>query len=77
MATMERYPNLPESAILTTRFMTAEGVGEVHDFMPVIAGAATSRVPAQHRPGRAVRPVRPDRADLAGVAAPAGVDRQW
>ena len=27
---------LPESAILITRFMTPDGVGEVHDFMLVI-----------------------------------------
>src|SRR6185437_6477450 len=34
---------LPESAILVTRFMSADGVGEVHDFMPVIHGRATNR----------------------------------
>ncbi len=38
---------LPDSAILVTRFMTPDGVGEVHDFMPVTGGGATDR----HRPG--------------------------
>ena len=33
----------PDTAILITRFMTEDGVGEVHDFMPVIAGGATDR----------------------------------
>jgi GH15 family glucan-1,4-alpha-glucosidase len=45
---------LPDSAILITRFMTPDGVGEVHDFMPVIEGAATSR----HRLVRNIRVVR-------------------
>jgi len=27
---------LPDTAILITRFMTPDGVGEVYDFMPVI-----------------------------------------
>jgi GH15 family glucan-1,4-alpha-glucosidase len=45
---------LPESAILVTRFMTPDGVGEVHDFMPVIQGAATDR----HRLVRNIRVVR-------------------
>src|SRR2546423_6241998 len=34
---------LPDTAILITRFMTPDGVGEVHDFMPVIEGTATGR----------------------------------
>jgi GH15 family glucan-1,4-alpha-glucosidase len=34
---------LPDSAILVTRFMTPDGVGEVHDFMPVAEGGATDR----------------------------------
>jgi GH15 family glucan-1,4-alpha-glucosidase len=34
---------LPDSAILVTRFMSADGVGEVHDFMPVITGRASDR----------------------------------
>jgi len=44
----------PDTAILITRFMTADGVGEVHDFMPVIEGAATDR----HRLVRHLRVVR-------------------
>src|SRR3982751_2065324 len=34
---------LPGTAILITRFLTPEGVGEVCDFMPVIEGEATDR----------------------------------
>jgi GH15 family glucan-1,4-alpha-glucosidase len=45
---------LPDTAILITRFMTPDGVGEVHDFMPVIEGAATGR----HRLVRNIRVVR-------------------
>ncbi len=44
----------PETAILITRFMTPDGVGEVHDFMPVEPGAATGR----HRLVRQLRVVR-------------------
>jgi pentatricopeptide repeat protein len=33
----------PENAMLITRFMTPDGVGEVQDFMPVIEGRATGR----------------------------------
>src|SRR5215831_2941346 len=45
---------LPDTAILITRFMTPDGVGEVHDFMPVIEGPATDR----HRLVRNIRVVR-------------------
>jgi GH15 family glucan-1,4-alpha-glucosidase len=45
---------LPDTAILITRFMTPDGVGEVHDFMPVIEGAASGR----HRLVRNIRVVR-------------------
>jgi len=45
---------LPETAILVTRFMSADGVGEVHDFMPVITGRATDR----HRIVRQIRVAR-------------------
>jgi GH15 family glucan-1,4-alpha-glucosidase len=45
---------LPDTAILVTRFMTPDGVGEVHDFMPVIEGPATER----HRLVRNIRVVR-------------------
>ena len=34
---------LPDSAVLVTRFMTADGVGELVDFMPVQTGRATDR----------------------------------
>jgi GH15 family glucan-1,4-alpha-glucosidase len=34
---------LPGTAILSTRFMTPDGVGEVHDFMPVVTGRPTER----------------------------------
>jgi GH15 family glucan-1,4-alpha-glucosidase len=33
----------PDTAILITRFMTPDGVGEVHDFMPVAGETATDR----------------------------------
>ncbi len=46
-----RQMYLPDSAILVTRFMSADGVGEVHDFMPVITGKATDR----HRLVRQIR----------------------
>jgi GH15 family glucan-1,4-alpha-glucosidase len=45
---------LPGTAILITRFLTEEGVGEVCDFMPVIEGDATDR----HRLVRLIRVVR-------------------
>src|SRR5262245_35290117 len=51
---VSRQLYLPETAILITRFMTPDGVGEVHDFMPVIEGAATGR----HRLVRNIRVVR-------------------
>ncbi len=44
----------PDTAILITRFMTPDGVGEVHDFMPVADGAPTNR----HRLVRQLRVVR-------------------
>ena len=40
---VSRQLYLPETAILITRFMTPNGVGEVHDFMPVLTGRATDR----------------------------------
>ena len=51
---VSRQLYIPESAVLITRFMTPDGVGEVHDFMPVIQGAATDR----HRLVRNIRVVR-------------------
>jgi GH15 family glucan-1,4-alpha-glucosidase len=54
---VSRQLYLPETAILITRFMTADGVGEVHDFMPVHTG----RLPASPlRPGPRALP-RPAR----------------
>jgi GH15 family glucan-1,4-alpha-glucosidase len=44
----------PETAMLITRFMTADGVGEVLDFMPVIEGGPTGR----HRIVRKLRVAR-------------------
>ena len=40
---VSRQLYLPNTAILITRFMTPEGVGEVVDFMPVAEGQATDR----------------------------------
>jgi GH15 family glucan-1,4-alpha-glucosidase len=51
---VSRQLYLPQTAILITRFMTPDGVGEVHDFMPVIQGAATDR----HQLVRNIRVVR-------------------
>jgi len=45
---------LPDTAILVTRFMTPDGVGEVHDFMPVAGRQATDR----HRLVRNIKVVR-------------------
>ena len=45
---------IPDTAILITRFLTPDGVGEIHDFMPVVDGRATD----QHRLVRQVRVVR-------------------
>ncbi len=45
---------LPDNALLITRFMTPDGVGEVQDFMPVIEGKATDR----HRLVRKLRVAR-------------------
>ena len=51
---VHRQLYLPDTAVLITRFMTPDGVGEVHDFMPVIEGPATGR----HRLVRNIRVVR-------------------
>ena len=45
----------PDTAVLVTRFMTEEGVGEVVDFMPVSASAAPT---GRHRLVRMLRCVR-------------------
>jgi GH15 family glucan-1,4-alpha-glucosidase len=49
-----RQMYLPDTAILITRFLTPEGVGEVVDFMPVSGAVPTDR----HRLVRLVRCVR-------------------
>jgi GH15 family glucan-1,4-alpha-glucosidase len=51
---VSRQLYLPDTAILVTRFMTPDGVGEVHDFMPVAEGGATDR----HRLVRNIQVVR-------------------
>jgi GH15 family glucan-1,4-alpha-glucosidase len=51
---VSRQLYFPDTAILITRFMTPEGVGEVVDFMPIVEGSATDR----HRLVRLVRVVR-------------------
>jgi GH15 family glucan-1,4-alpha-glucosidase len=51
---VSRQLYFPDTAILITRFMTPDGVGEVVDFMPVVEGAATDR----HRLVRLLRVVR-------------------
>jgi GH15 family glucan-1,4-alpha-glucosidase len=45
---------LPDTAILVTRFMTPDGVGEVQDFMPIAGQVATDR----HRLVRNIKVVR-------------------
>src|ERR1700729_4173417 len=49
-----RQMYLPDSAILVTRFMTPDGVGEVHDFMPIAGRKVTDR----HRLVRNIKMVR-------------------
>ena len=44
----------PDTAILITRFLTPDGVGEVHDFMPIAGAKATDR----HRLVRQLKVVR-------------------
>jgi len=51
---VSRQIYLPDTAILVTRFMSADGVGEVLDFMPVITGKVTGR----HRIVRQLRVAR-------------------
>jgi len=56
---------LPGTAILITRFLSADGVGEVVDFMPVTGGTAVD----QHRLVRLVRVVR-GQMKFVGVCQP-------
>ena len=51
---VSRQLYFPDTAILITRFLSPDGVGEVVDFMPVIEGKATDR----HRLVRLMRVVR-------------------
>ena len=43
---VSRQLYFPDTAILITRFMTPDGVGEVTDFMPVTGNRATEPAPA-------------------------------
>ena len=60
---VSRQLYLPNTAILITRFMTEEGVGELIDFMPVETGEATDR----HRIVRMLRVVRGTMSFVAEV----------
>jgi GH15 family glucan-1,4-alpha-glucosidase len=51
---VSRQLYFPETAVLITRFLTPDGVGEVHDFMPIAGKRPTDR----HRIVRQVRVVR-------------------
>ena len=51
---VSRQLYFPGTAVLITRFLTPDGVGEIHDFMPVAGKQATGR----HRLARQVRVVR-------------------
>jgi GH15 family glucan-1,4-alpha-glucosidase len=51
---VSRQLYLPDTAILVTRFMTPDGVGEVHDFMPIAGAKPTDR----HRLVRNIKVVR-------------------
>ncbi len=71
---------LPDTAILVTRFMTPDGVGEVHDFMPVTEGGGDRPAPAgaEHPRGprhHAVRDRDPAALRLRPQAAQAGAVR--
>jgi GH15 family glucan-1,4-alpha-glucosidase len=51
---VSRQLYFPDTAVLITRFLTPDGVGEIHDFMPVAGKQVTDR----HRLVRQVRVVR-------------------
>jgi GH15 family glucan-1,4-alpha-glucosidase len=51
---VSRQLYFPDTAVLITRFLTPDGVGEIHDFMPVAGKQVTDR----HRLARQVRVVR-------------------
>ncbi|HEX4047951.1 MAG TPA: glycoside hydrolase family 15 protein, partial [Elusimicrobiota bacterium] len=54
--TVNKQIYLSETAVLLTRFLTPDGVGEIEDFMPLSAGAAAEDEP--HEVVRRVRVVR-------------------
>ncbi|MCA2216486.1 glycoside hydrolase family 15 protein [Jidongwangia harbinensis] len=56
---------LPDTAVLITRFLTDAGVGEVVDFMPVIAGEPAT---PEHRLVRMVRCVRGEMTFAVDIA---------
>jgi GH15 family glucan-1,4-alpha-glucosidase len=51
---VSRQLYFPDTAVLITRFLTPDGVGEIHDFMPIAGKQVTDR----HRLVRQVRVVR-------------------
>jgi GH15 family glucan-1,4-alpha-glucosidase len=51
---ISRQLYLPDTAVLITRFMTPDGVGELHDFMPIAGKLVTDR----HRLVRQLKVVR-------------------
>ena len=85
---MSRQLYLPDTAILVTRFMTPDGVGEVHDFMPYRRRQGHRPAPAgaQHQ-GRArhhevprstpaALRLRPDAAQARRLRARRGLPRR-
>jgi GH15 family glucan-1,4-alpha-glucosidase len=63
----------PDTAVLITRFLTEAGVGEVVDFMPVIAGTVVS---TRHRLVRMVRCVRGEMTFAVDIAPRLDYGRQ-
>jgi len=59
---------LPDSCVLLTRFLSAEGVGEVLDFMPI-----EDAPPAQDPSDRACRPCRPRSVRFRWSAVPLSI----
>ena len=71
---------VPDTAILITRFLTPDGVGEVHDFMPVAGRQCHRRAPADQAAAGgprhdAVRDRHPAQIRLRAAAAHAGAIR--
>ena len=66
----------PDTAMLITRFMTEDGVGEVTDFMPIAGARATDR----HRLVRQLRTVRGEirfESDMAPGSTTDGPSTGW